>query len=54
MAADGYTYERSAITKWFQTSSRSPLTNQPLASLELLPNHAINSILQYLKDHQNK
>lgn len=50
MAADGHTYERSAIEKWFTDCNRSPLTNQELANLDLIPNHAINSMLTILAD----
>lgn len=49
VAADGFTYEREAITKWFETSTRSPTTNQELANLDLKPNYAIRSILQSLQ-----
>jgi hypothetical protein len=32
VAADGYTYEREAIEQWFSTRSRSPMTNQTIAT----------------------
>ena len=32
---DGHTYERSAILKWFETSTTSPLTNARLRRCEL-------------------
>jgi len=41
MAADGHTYEKVAIEQWFLKARTSPTTNEPLASLALLPNHAI-------------
>ena len=43
---DGQTYERSAITQWLAASATSPVTGQPLASRDLLPNHALRSIIQ--------
>ena len=43
---DGQTYERSAITQWLAASGTSPVTGQPLTSLDLLPNHALRSIIQ--------
>ena len=49
VAADGFTYEREAILNWFESSNRSPMTNQELDSLELKPNHAIKSILSSLQ-----
>lgn len=50
MAADGHTYEREAILNWFQTSNRSPMTNEILANKDLKTNHAVKSILQSLYD----
>ena len=43
---DGQTYERSAITQWLAASDTSPVTGQPLTSREVLPNHALRSIIQ--------
>mmetsp|Transcript_100607 Transcript_100607/g.224852 ORF Transcript_100607/g.224852 Transcript_100607/m.224852 type:complete len:192 (+) Transcript_100607:157-732(+) len=44
LAADGYTYEREAILRWFASgNSHSPMTNAPLASQEVLPNFALRS-----------
>ena len=43
---DGQTYERSAITQWLAASDTSPVTGQPLVSHDLLPNHALRSIIQ--------
>ncbi|CAH0368980.1 unnamed protein product [Pelagomonas calceolata] len=46
MAADGHTYERCAIDQWFATGARtSPTTNEPLASLQLIPNHALRAMI---------
>ena len=47
---DGQTYERSAITKWFATSTKSPLTAQPLASKLLVPNVALRNAIQRAVD----
>ena len=44
LAADGFTYERSAIERWFAAGQRSsPMTNAPLTSSALHPNHALRS-----------
>jgi len=44
MAADGHTYERSAIERWLSSGHRtSPVTNAVLTSRNLLPNYAIRS-----------
>ena len=49
VAADGHTYERRAITKWFEASKDatpiSPLTGQPLDSKALLPNHTLKKAI---------
>ena len=38
VAADGYTYERSAIEAWLFNKDTSPLTNLPLDDKVLYPN----------------
>ena len=50
VAADGYSYERSAIQKWFRKQIdakkevTSPSTNQVLEDTRLIPNHQLKSI----------
>merc|ERR1712045_349656 len=39
ICCDGHTYERAAIEQWLRGNSRSPKTNQPLQSREVIPNH---------------
>ncbi|KAK9060980.1 hypothetical protein SSX86_018160 [Deinandra increscens subsp. villosa] len=41
VAADGYSYERRAIEKWFEGSDSSPVTNLPLTSKSLTPNYTL-------------
>ena len=48
VAADGFTYERTAITKWFAKSNCSPMTNEPLANKNLHENKTISAIIQVL------
>ena len=43
VAADGHTYERSAIARWLETSDRSPLTGQRMAHSNLVPNYLLLS-----------
>ncbi|EJK43987.1 hypothetical protein THAOC_37517 [Thalassiosira oceanica] len=43
VAADGHTYERSAIARWLETSDRSPLTGQRMAHSNLAPNYLLLS-----------
>lgn len=46
VAADGHTYERSAIARWLSTSNKSPLTGAILAHKDLVPNYMLLSSLQ--------
>lgn len=46
VAADGHTYERSAIARWLQTSDKSPLTGAVLVHKDLVPNYMLVSSLQ--------
>ncbi|KAM9826530.1 WD repeat, SAM and U-box domain-containing protein 1 isoform 3-T7 [Syngnathus typhle] len=42
LAADGYSYEREAITMWIHTKNRSsPMTNLPLLTTLLTPNRTL-------------
>ncbi|XP_040890125.1 WD repeat, SAM and U-box domain-containing protein 1 isoform X2 [Toxotes jaculatrix] len=42
IAADGYSYERAAIESWINTKNRtSPMTNLPLLTTLLTPNHTL-------------
>ena len=46
MAADGQTYERDAITQWFQHHNTSPYTGALLTSKALTPNWAIKQMME--------
>lgn len=46
VAADGHTYERTAISRWFLESDKSPLTGSVLPHKELVPNYMLMSSLQ--------
>ena len=43
ICADGMTYERKEIRRWFLHHTTSPKTNQQLSNLTLIPNYAIKS-----------
>lgn len=45
VASDGFTYEERAIQEWIQREERSPMTNQPLSSPHVYPNHALRHVL---------
>ena len=44
--ADGHTFERGAIERWFQTRVTSPLTNQQLGTRALVPNYNLRRLIQ--------
>ena len=48
VAADGFTYDKTAITKWFSKKNTSPLTGKPLLDQSLRPNR---SVLQLVRHH---
>lgn len=50
VSADGYTYERSAIARWFETSRKSPVTGQALPHTDLVANHSVRTLLKMLID----
>ena len=46
IAADGHTYERSAIEQWFVSNVSSPKTGLPLYSTNLISNIALRNTIQ--------
>ncbi|CAF3674323.1 unnamed protein product [Rotaria sp. Silwood1] len=48
VAADGFTYERSAITTWLKNNDRSPMTNQKLPNKDLSSNTVVKQIINAL------
>ena len=46
---DGFTYERSSISSWFDAGNNSsPMTNKPLPNNNLIPNRSLkNAIMRY-------
>ena len=47
MCSDGHTYSRAAITAWLDANGAvSPLSSQPLAHPELIPNHALRNTIE--------
>ncbi|XP_020585004.1 U-box domain-containing protein 52-like [Phalaenopsis equestris] len=45
VASDGYTYDRKAIETWLSMNDKSPMTNLPLSSVNLIPNHSLRSAI---------
>ena len=54
ICVDGHTYERSAIEEWLRLNDRSPLTNKPLESLLLIPNHAMRSAIESYRANSSR
>jgi len=48
LAADGHTYERAYLVRLFNTTAtpRSPVTNAPLRSKQMQPNHSLKKAFQ--------
>eukprot|EP00964_Phaeocystis_antarctica_P081246 scaffold50802_cov63-Phaeocystis_antarctica.AAC.3 len=44
--ADGFTYEREAISEWLRTKDTSPRTGAKLESKTLIPNHLVRCVLR--------
>jgi len=55
-AADGYTYERSAIMEWFRSGKvSSPMTNTQLDPALMIPNNTLKAaILAYSEQLNNR
>ncbi|PUZ60189.1 hypothetical protein GQ55_4G103800 [Panicum hallii var. hallii] len=49
VAADGHTYEHRAIKAWLKKHKVSPVTNQRLPHLSIIPNHSLHAAIQQWK-----
>ena len=45
-AADGFTYERTAISEWLRTKNTSPFTGAALENKYLFPNNSLRSMIR--------
>jgi TPR repeat protein len=53
--SDGHSYERNSIMEWLETHNISPLTGAQLVNNNMIPNHALKSVIEdFLKDIYNK
>ncbi|KAK9808919.1 hypothetical protein WJX72_006422 [[Myrmecia] bisecta] len=50
IAADGYTYERSAIEAWFEMHDTLPMTNEVVECKVLIPNILMRRMIQRCRD----
>lgn len=48
VAADGITYERSAIVNWLSSHNTSPMTNESLSNLNLHSNNLVKTLVEEL------
>ena len=46
LMTDGQTYEKSAIEKYLEISTLSPLTKQPISMKDATPNYALKSLIE--------
>ena len=54
IAADGHSYERAEIEKWFATGKQtSPMTNSAMASQTLTANHGLKSQIKEWQGRSN-
>lgn len=54
IAADGHTYDQGAIEEWFENKKTSPLTGEPMANTNLIPNHHLKSQIEAFMDAKKK
>jgi hypothetical protein len=54
LAGDGHSYDRASIELWLQSHAVSPITNLPLASATLIPNHALRSAIAEFREERAK
>jgi hypothetical protein len=50
ITSDGYSYEKSSITRWFTIRHTNPISNQILLNTNLIPNHTLKSIIIDFKE----
>ena len=54
LAADGFTYERYAITDWWKQHNTSPTTNMVMHHKELIPNRLIISMMAMVHNKERR
>jgi hypothetical protein len=52
VAADGHSYEETAIVRWLQNNNTSPVTNLRLKNKDIAPNHSLAAAIQDFKQQQ--
>ncbi|KAI8028945.1 U-box domain-containing protein 52 [Camellia lanceoleosa] len=46
---DGYAYDRKAVRTWLEENDKSPMTNLPLPTRNLIPNYTLLSAISEWK-----
>ena len=54
LAADGHSYERSAIEDWLRHNGTSPKTNAPLPHRDLTPNHTLRALISDFRERARR
>ncbi len=52
VAADGFSYERLALEKWFRSRASSPMTNLPLPTRLVFPNNSMRQAVGEWREQQ--
>lgn len=53
LCADGFSYERTEILKWFKKSNRSPITGKTMKQFFVIPNHSLRNTISELINPNN-
>ena len=52
LTIDGQTYSRAPIAQWLQMKLTSPMTNEPLASAQLIPNISLRNAIEEFRNRR--
>lgn len=52
ICCDGFTYEKSAIEKWFKSKNTSPMTGLVLENKNIIPNRIVKNLLSEIKEEE--
>ena len=50
IAVDGHSYSRVPIERWFRNHDTSPMTNEQLTSIQVVPNHTLRKEIEDWQD----
>ena len=52
IALDGFTYEKTAIERWFKKRTTSPMTNEVISGITLISDHIIKSYIAIYREKE--